>query len=112
MDYLDRLTDDAKVQPGFDEAWEPYRVMGALVDERIRQGLTQREVAAAIGATQASVARMENDPSGVSFGRILRYAKFLQSPIEVGPSPRPAKAMPARGRKKIAVTAGGGAPRR
>lgn len=104
MDYLDRLTNDAEARPGFVEAWEPYRVMGALVDERLRQGLTQRDVAEAIGATQATVARMENDPSRVAFGRILRYAKFLQSPIQVGRSNRPAKPMPSRGRKKVTVS--------
>lgn len=106
MDYLDRLTNEAAARSGFADAWEPYRVMGALVDERIRQGLTQREVATAIGATQATVARMENDPSRVAFGRILRYAKFLQSPIQVGRSSRPAKPMSSRGRKKVAATTG------
>ncbi len=72
MDYLHRLNEAAMPQPGFVGIWEPVRIMGALVDERVRLGLIEREVAEELGTSQTVIARMENDPSKMSFARVLR----------------------------------------
>lgn len=105
MDYLDKLNEAAMAQPGYVGVWEPYRVMGALVDERVRLGLTQREVAEELGTSQAVIARMENDPSRVSFARVLRYAEVVGVPIHVGPGTHQPKKSDRRGRKSKLATA-------
>lgn len=52
-----------------------YRAMGAIRDTRLRNGLTQSDVAEKIGTTQSVVARMENAHRGsFSLDRFLEYA--------------------------------------
>ncbi|MGV3615081.1 MAG: helix-turn-helix domain-containing protein [Fimbriimonas sp.] len=87
MDYLqERIAHDVANDPGFAEVWAPCALMIKLVDERIRLGLTQAEMASRMGVTQAAVARMENNPPGVSFARILAYTHALGADLAVIPS--------------------------
>jgi hypothetical protein len=78
--------------PGFADAWSPYAHMIALSDERVRLGLSQHEVAQRMGVSQPIVARMESDPSGVAFARILAYAKVIGAEFVV----KPGRAKPKR----------------
>lgn len=52
-----------------------YRAMEAIKDARLRNGLTQSDVAEKIGTTQSVIARMENAHRGnFSVARFLDYA--------------------------------------
>lgn len=52
-----------------------YRAMEATRDARIRNGLTQSDIAEKIGTTQSVIARMENAHRGsFSLDRFLEYA--------------------------------------
>lgn len=86
-DYLqERIAHDVEHEPGFAEVWAPYALMGGLIRERNRLGLTQREVALRMGLSQPAIARMENAPEGVALSRILAYAKVLGVEIVMKPS--------------------------
>lgn len=83
-DYLnDRISHDLANEPGFAETWAPFAIMGDLVRERVRLGLTQADVARQMGVSQPIVARMENNPPGVAFARILAYAKAVNASLAV-----------------------------
>lgn len=100
-DYLDHLIQEAKEsRPGFASIWEPNAHMLALSTERARLGLSQAEVAARMGVDRTIVTRMENDPAGVAFARILAYAQAIGAEIVVKPSrQKPKNAISRRGRK-------------
>ena len=86
-DYLqDRIAHDVEHEPGFAEAWAPYALMGRLVGERNRLGLTQRDLAARIGVAHSAVARMENHPGGVSLARLLAYAQTVEVEFVMRPN--------------------------
>ncbi len=92
-DYLqERIAHDLKDDSGFAEIWAPYALMGGLIGERNRLGLTQRELATRLGISQPAVARMENSPDGVALARILAYAKALGVELVMKPSEERPKA--------------------
>lgn len=99
-DYLDELIQQSiDHDPGFAEGWAPYAIVGRLIDERTRLGLSQREVAERMGIAQPVVARLENSPEGVALARILAYAKAIGAEIVVKPSKeKPKRASVGRGR--------------
>ena len=61
-------------------------LLGELLKERIRLGLTRDDVATRMGVGQPAVARMENNPPAVSFSRILGYAPSIGASLTVQPS--------------------------
>ena len=98
-DYLDELIRDGiDNDPGFAEGWAPYAMVGQLVGERTRLGLSQRAVAERMGVAQPVIARLENNPEGVALARILAYAKAIGAEIVVKPSVEKPKKAAGRGR--------------
>ena len=77
-DYLqDRIAHDLANTPGFAECWEPMALAIELARARKARGLSQQAVADAMHVNRARVAELERDPSRVSFGRIVAYAKVV-----------------------------------
>ena len=72
----ERLADSSlDAAAGYPRADWFYRAMAAVREARIRNGLTQSDVAETIGTTQSVIARMENAHRGsFSLDRFLEYA--------------------------------------
>jgi transcriptional regulator with XRE-family HTH domain len=60
--------------PGFKDMAERRRLAGTLVNRRIALGLSQTEVAARMGTSQSSVARLESGALDVRLSTLERYA--------------------------------------
>ena len=71
------IQDSLDNDPGFADVWAPLALLSKLIDERIRLGLSQAEVASRMGVARSAVAKLENDPDGVAFARILSYSRAL-----------------------------------
>lgn len=70
--------------PGFaDIAARRRTLTGALVRRRIELGLTQTEVAARMGTSQSSVARLESGAADARLSTWERYAGALDQRLEV-----------------------------
>jgi DNA-binding XRE family transcriptional regulator len=69
------IQDSLDNDPGFADVWAPLALLSQLIDERIRLGLSQGEVAERMGLARSAVAKLERDPDGVAFSRILAYAR-------------------------------------
>jgi len=63
-------------------ARERRRMLRELAQERSRLGLTQTELAAAMGTSQSSVARIESGRADVKLSTVERYAATLGRRIE------------------------------
>lgn len=86
-DLLDELVAERRARnpafPGMVEAAKRRRKMlRQLAEERTRLGLTQTQVAAAMGTSQSSVARIEAGRADVRCSSVERYAATLGRRIE------------------------------
>ncbi len=100
------IQDSLENDPGFADIWAPLALLSTLIDERIRLGLSQAEVANRMGVARSAVAKLENDPDGVAFARILAYARALGVklvPKMSGEAPKPARI--GRGRPVSGISA-------
>ena len=81
-DFLDELVSERQRRnPGFramvGAAQERRRMLRRLAEERAKRGLTQTEVAAAMGTSQSSIARIEAGRADVKLSTVERYAATL-----------------------------------
>jgi HTH-type transcriptional regulator/antitoxin HipB len=68
---------------GFDEGYENFRIGIMLKQARLDAGLTQDEVASAIGTQKTAISRLENHVQDVKLSTVEKYAKALGRRIEI-----------------------------
>jgi len=68
---------------GFDEGYENLRIGIMLKQARLEAGLTQDEVASAIGTRKTAISRLENHVQDVKLSTIEKYAKALGKRIHI-----------------------------
>jgi DNA-binding XRE family transcriptional regulator len=86
-DFLDEVISGRQARnPAFrsmvEAARARQRMLRRLAEERARLGLTQTEVAAAMGSSQSSVARIEAGNGDVKLSTVERYAATLGRKVE------------------------------
>ena len=79
-------------------------LLRALAAERQASGLTQTEVAAALGTSQSQVARLESGNADAKLSTISRLAAVLGKKIEFRVADAPAAAKPTRNTSRRRVT--------
>ena len=103
-DFLaEMIAQRAKANPDFpamvDAALNQHELLRALAAERQAAGLTQTELAAALGTSQAQVARLESGNADAKLSTISRLAAVLGKQIEFQISDAPRRKPGARTRK-------------
>ena len=68
---------------GFDEGYENFRIGIMLKQARLEAGLTQDEVASAIGTRKTAISRLENHIQDVKLSTVEKYVKALGKRIEI-----------------------------
>ena len=101
------IQDSLDNDPGFADVWAPLALLSKLIDERIRLGLSQAEVANRMGVARSAVAKLENDPDGVAFARILSYSRALGVELVPKPSRKKPKAVRVGPGRPVAPMAAG-----
>jgi len=72
-----------------DEFGDVYRELGQrIAEERLRRGLSQRELAELTGTTQSAVSRLEGGGRVPRLDTLLRVANALDCSLEVRLHPR------------------------
>jgi HTH-type transcriptional regulator/antitoxin HipB len=66
-----------------DEGYENFRIGIMLKQARLDAGLTQDEVASAIGTQKTAISRLENHVQDVKLSTVEKYAKALGRRIEI-----------------------------
>ena len=82
----------------YDALEEEFALAGALIDARAHAGMTQEEVAKAMGTTQAVIARLESGRSMPSTRTLERFAKATRTKLRIRFEPETKRAdrkMPA-----------------
>ena len=74
-------------QPGFKEAVREteieYQIARALIEARIKKGLTQKQLASALHTKQSVISRVENAKTMPSLAFLKRLAHVLGGSLEV-----------------------------
>ena len=68
---------------GFEEGYENLRIGIMLKQARLEAGLTQDEVASAIGTRKTAISRLENHVQDVKLSTVEKYVKALGKRIEI-----------------------------
>lgn len=75
---------DPDTDPEMLQIAEEYRIAQMIYDARQAAGLTQRELAEAVGTTQSVISQLEDaDYEGHSLSMLRRIAKALHRRIEI-----------------------------
>ena len=87
----DRLKRDLK-RPGFKKAYEEVgpevRLAVEIAEQRERMGMTQGELARAVGTAQTNISRTERAGQNLTLAYLAKIAEALDSDLEVHLRPR------------------------
>lgn len=76
-DYKEKVLQNPKVKAEYDALQPEYDIIQAMIDARLSQNITQKELAARTGITQADISRIENGTRNPSLSMMKRLAQGL-----------------------------------
>ena len=87
MDDFRQYLDEQLKNPAFKAEWdalEPeYQIIRAVIEARKTNGLTQKELSARAGITQADISRLENGEANPSLKTMKRLAAALGKKLQI-----------------------------
>lgn len=87
MDDFRQYLDEQLKNPAFKAEWdalEPeYQIMRTVIEARKSNGLTQNELSARTGITQADISRLENGEANPSLKTMKRLAAALGKKLQI-----------------------------
>ena len=78
-----RKSDSPDFAEGFNEGYQNLRIGLMLKQARLQAGLTQSQVAQAIGTQKTAISRLENHVEDVKLSTVEKYAQALGRRIEI-----------------------------
>lgn len=76
-DYKKKALQNADVKKEYDALQPEYDIIQALIDARISQHMTQKELSSRTGITQADISRIENGTRNPSLNMVKKLANGL-----------------------------------
>ena len=88
-DYKEKILQNPEVRAEYDALAPEYDIIQAMIDARLSQNMTQKELSERTGITQADISRIENGTRNPSLAMLKRLAEGLgmQLKLEFVPSP-------------------------
>jgi len=74
---------DPKIKTEYDRLQPEYALIDALIKSRIKNNLTQKQLANKIGTKQSVISRLEIGQANPTFSFLKRLAKALNSNLEI-----------------------------
>ena len=82
-DYKKKVLSNPKTKKEYDALGLEYDLIQAMIDARVKQDITQKELSKKTGITQADISRIENGTRNPSLAMIKRLAKGLGMRIKL-----------------------------
>ena len=76
-EYKEKALLDPEVKAEYDAMQPEYDLIQAMIDARVKQHLTQKELSERTGITQADISRIENGTRNPSLAMVNRLARGL-----------------------------------
>ena len=90
-EYKEKALKDSEVKSEYDSLEAEYDIIQAMIDARINQHMTQKDLSAKTGITQADISRIENGTRNPSLAMVKRLAEGLGMQLKLELVPRAAK---------------------
>ena len=90
-EYKKRALQNPQIKVEYDALQPEYDIIQAMIDARVQQNMTQKELAAKTGITQADISRIENGTRNPSLGMVKKLAQGLGMQLKLEFIPRPTK---------------------
>ena len=92
-DFIEDQLKDPKFKEEYDALEPEFTVMQAIINARKEKGMTQKDLSAATGISQADISRLEHGTGNPSIRTLQRVAKALKLSlkIELVPIPQSSK---------------------
>lgn len=84
-DYKKQALKDSKLKAEYDALEPEYQLIQAMIDARIKQNITQKQLSEKTGITQADISRIENGSRNPSLLMVNRLAHALGMKIKLVP---------------------------
>ena len=90
-EYKEKALKDPEVKAEYDSLEAEYDIIQAMIYARINQHMTQKDLSAKTGITQADISRIENGTRNPSLAMVKRLAEGLGMQLKLELVPRTAK---------------------
>jgi predicted transcriptional regulator len=89
--YKEKVLQNPEVKAEYDQLQPEYDIIQAMIDARVSQNITQKELSARTGITQADISRIENGTRNPSLSMVKKLAQGLGMQLKLEFVPTPAK---------------------
>ncbi len=76
-DYKEKVLKNPEIKKEYDALQPEYDLIQAMIDARISENITQKELSERTGITQADISRIENGTRNPSLAMLKRLAEGL-----------------------------------
>ena len=90
-DYKKRALQNLEVKAEYDVLQPEYDIIQAMIDARVQQNMTQKDLSAKTGITQADISRIENGTRNPSLSMVKKLAQGLGMQLKLEFVPMPTK---------------------
>ena len=90
-DYKKRALQNPEVKAEYDALQPEYDIIQAIIDARVQQNMTQKDLSAKTGITQADISRIENGTRNPSLSMVKKLAQGLGMQLKLEFVPMPTK---------------------
>ena len=90
-DYKKRALQNPEVKAEYDALQPEQDIIQAMIDARVQQNMTQKDLSAKIGITQADISRIENGTRNPSLSMVKKLAQGLGMQLKLEFVPMPTK---------------------
>ena len=83
-DYKKRALQNPEVKAEYDALQPEYDIIQAMIDARVQQNMTQKDLSAKTGITQADISRIENGTRNPSLSMVKKTCTWIRDAIKTG----------------------------
>jgi len=81
--YKKQVLKDPELKAEYNKLQPEFALIEAIIDARIKKGLTQKKLAKKIGTKQSVISRLEIGRANPTFSFLKRLAKALNTNLEI-----------------------------
>ncbi len=90
-EYKEKVLQNPEIKAEYDALQPEYDIIQAMINARIEQNITQKELSARTGITQADISRIENGTRNPSLNMVKKLAQGLGMQLKIEFIPTAAK---------------------